>query len=79
VASDDPESPISRLEAFIKKDWADDDDGERISVVINAMPPTPKTSLLPGVPPRMKTLVILTLTALGAMTAGAKLVYDIWR
>lgn len=72
-----PDPAIERLGRLLEKDW-DDDDGDRISVVINNPMQAPKPSLWPAgaATVKYKGVIVAVATTVAIVIATVKVILD---
>lgn len=69
-----PDPAIERLGRLLEKDW--DDDGDRVSVVINTAAPETKSSMWPPAMQKHKSRLVAIVGAIVAVAATVKVVID---
>lgn len=71
--------PLERLRKLVEEDWREDD-GDRVSVVINQPPAiAPKPSLFPMVPAKLKPMVAIAVVVGAALVGAAATVVEWFR
>lgn len=67
--------PLDQLEELLNKDWEDED---RISVVVNTAPVSPKTSFppIPSLPTKYRNIILWIMLGASALAGALKVVLD---